>query len=97
MIAIPAMTRSVLPALRACGCRNAVTPFEIDSTPVSAADPDANAFKRTKRVSVPVPTATGCGTVATGAIAEKRLHDADREDCVERGDESVSWEGEKKT
>jgi hypothetical protein len=61
-----AMIKSVLPAFRAWGRRKAVTPFEIDSTPVRAADPDAKAFKRTKSVKVPVPTATGCGTVATG-------------------------------
>ncbi|TML19775.1 MAG: hypothetical protein E6G32_11465 [Actinobacteria bacterium] len=44
-----------------------MTPFEIDSTPVSAADPDAKAFRRTKSPTEPaVPTGSGCGTFACG-------------------------------
>ena len=43
-----------------------MTPFEIDSTPVSATAPDENAFSSTNTPSVPVPAASGCGTVATG-------------------------------
>src|SRR6266542_4744155 len=60
------MTSSVRAAFRAWGGRNAVTPFEIDSTPVTAAEPDAKALSRTKTVSVPVPAASGCGTSACG-------------------------------
>ena len=37
---------SVWPALRDCGRRKALTPFAIDSTPVSADEPDANAFEQ---------------------------------------------------
>ena len=40
----PAISSSVRAAFRDCGWRKAVTPFEIDSTPVRAAEPDANAF-----------------------------------------------------
>ena len=38
-----------------CGCRNALTPFAIASTPVSAVEPDANARSTTKSVTAPVP------------------------------------------
>ena len=47
--------KSVLAAFFACGCRNALTPFEIASTPVSAADPDANARSSRNTVTAPVP------------------------------------------
>src|SRR5262249_26098941 len=43
-----------------------LTPFEIDSTPVSAAEPDANARRRTRTVTAPMPAVSGCGTVACG-------------------------------
>jgi hypothetical protein len=66
LIAIAPITYSVRAAFWACGRRNAVTPFEIDSTPVSAAAPDENALSRAKRVIVPVPAASGWGTSATG-------------------------------
>ena len=49
-----------------CGGRNALTPFAIASTPVSAVDPDANARRRTKSVTAPTPVAAGCVTVACG-------------------------------
>ena len=51
----PAISRRVRDAFCDCGRRKAETPFEIDSTPVSAAEPDANAFSRTKRPSAPAP------------------------------------------
>src|SRR3954453_23521692 len=55
-IAIAAMIPSVRAAFFDCGRLKALTPFEIDSTPVSAADPDANACKtiRSGTVSAPV-------------------------------------------
>ena len=64
----PAINRSVCDAFRACGRRKALTPFEIDSTPVRAAEPEANALSRTKRPIAPAPTGSGCGTVACGQV-----------------------------
>src|SRR5437868_6393703 len=64
---------SVCAALRDCGRRNALTPFAIASTPVSADDPDAKAFRITKTVSRPVPAATGCGTTACGHVPSAHL------------------------
>ena len=66
LIAITAIVISVREAFRACGRRNAVTPFEIDSTPVSATAPDEKALSRTKTPSDPIPVASGCGTWACG-------------------------------
>jgi hypothetical protein len=43
-----------------------LTPFEIASTPVRAAEPDANARRRTNTPTAPVPAAIGCGTCAVG-------------------------------
>src|SRR5213593_2050128 len=68
VIAIAPIASRVRAAFCACGGLNAVTPFEIDSTPVSAADPEANALRRMKTLSVPVPAASGCGTVAWGHV-----------------------------
>src|SRR5258708_21264029 len=42
-IAITPMIASVSAAFFDCGRLNALTPFEIDSTPVNAAEPDASA------------------------------------------------------
>src|SRR5712691_12097663 len=66
LIAIAPMIASVWAAFFDCGRLNALTPFEIDSTPVRAADPDAKARRSTKTVTVPVPAAIGCETVACG-------------------------------
>ena len=44
------MTRA-LRALRHSGLRNAVTPFEMASTPVTAAPPEAKAWSTTKIVA----------------------------------------------
>src|SRR5436305_14885261 len=63
-IAIGPRIASVAAALRPCGQRNALTPFAIASTPVSAVDPDENARRRTNSVTPPAPTATGCGVTA---------------------------------
>ena len=68
MIAITPSTASVLAALRPCGRRNALTPFAIASTPVSAVEPDENARRTTKSVTAPAPVATGCGVTACGAV-----------------------------
>src|SRR5207247_11003056 len=64
LIAIAPMIASVSAAFFDCGRLKALTPFEIDSTPVRAAEPDANARRRTKTVTVPTPAGTGSGTVA---------------------------------
>ena len=65
-IAIAAMIASVCAAFFDCGRLNALTPFEIDSTPVSAAEPEANARRTSSSVTAPVPAATGCGTAPSG-------------------------------
>jgi len=66
VIATTPIAIRVREAFRACGFRNAVTPFEIDSVPVSATDPDENALSNTKRPSPPLPAGSACGTVACG-------------------------------
>ena len=66
MIAISPRTPSVVAAFRPFGGRNALTPFEIASTPVSATAPLAKARTRRNTVTVPAPAATGFGTVACG-------------------------------
>ena len=43
------------------------TPFEIASTPVSAADPDAKARRTRNTPTVPVPAASTCVLAACGA------------------------------
>jgi hypothetical protein len=48
-----AITSRVCLALRACGRRNADTPLEIASTPVSAVVPAANARRTRNRVIEP--------------------------------------------
>ena len=58
VIAITPMTASVSAAFFACGRRNAGTPFEIASTPVSAVEPDENACRITNSEIV-------CTVVAT--------------------------------
>ena len=68
MTAIVTMIISVRAAFCACGCLKAVTPFEIDSVPVNATEPDAKALSTTKTVSTPAPAASGCGTVACGHV-----------------------------
>lgn len=73
LIATAAIVRSVRTAFCACGGLKAVTPLEIDSTPVSAAEPEANAFRSTKRVSVPVPTGSGWGVIACGQLPTVHL------------------------
>src|SRR5262249_30505733 len=64
VIAIDAMTTRVRAAFFPAGARNALTPFETASTPVSAAAPAANARSRTKTVTAPAPAAIGSGAWA---------------------------------
>src|SRR6266511_3429191 len=64
VIAIPPMISRVRAAFLPGGGRNALTPFEIASTPVSAAAPDANARRTTNTPTAPAPAAMGCGTCA---------------------------------
>ena len=61
VIAITPSTASVVAAFFPCGWRNALTPFAIASTPVSAVEPDENARRRTKSVIAPVPAGSGFG------------------------------------
>src|SRR4051812_13414943 len=64
---------SVRAALRAWGCRNALTPLEIASIPVSAAEPDAKARSRTKKVTALAPAGIASGVVATGQVVAAHL------------------------
>src|SRR4029077_9068053 len=63
-IAITPRMASVWDAFLPCGRLNALTPFAIASTPVSAVDPDEKARRRTKSVIVPAPTGSACGVTA---------------------------------
>src|ERR1700694_585051 len=67
LIAKPAMITSVCAAFFDCGRRKAETPFEIASTPVSAAEPDAKARRTRKTPTDPVPAASTCVLAACGA------------------------------
>src|SRR5262245_5328899 len=68
VIAIAPMISSVRAAFLPGGGLNALTPFEIDSTPVSAAAPEAKARSTTKTVTAPAPAARGSGTCACGQL-----------------------------
>src|SRR5215470_20451320 len=61
VIATTPSTPNVREAFFACGRLNALTPFAIASTPVSALAPDANALRTRKIVSVPTPAGSGFG------------------------------------
>src|SRR5262245_48970199 len=62
------MTPRVRAAFCDFGGLNALTPFEIASTPVSAAAPDANARRTTSTVTAPTPTVVGSVTCACGQV-----------------------------
>ena len=62
------MIASVCAAFFDCGRLKALTPFEIASVPVSAAEPEANAFRSTKTVTAPVPAGSACSTCAVGQL-----------------------------
>src|ERR1700694_5408800 len=66
LIAIKPMATSVFAAFLPEGFLKALTPFEIASTPVSAAAPEAKACRRTNTPTTPRPAATGCGATARG-------------------------------
>ena len=66
VIATTPSTPSVRAAFFDCGCRNALTPFAIDSTPVSALAPEANAFSTRKIVTAPTPAGIAFGVTACG-------------------------------
>src|SRR4026208_1803650 len=59
VIAIRPIAGGVRAAFFPAGARKALTPFEIASTPVSAAAPEAKAWRRTKRPTTPAPAAIG--------------------------------------
>src|SRR6266508_3959481 len=67
-IATAPMIPRVAAAFRACGRRKAGTPFEMASTPVSAVDPDENAWRMTKRLAPAAAPARmwSAGTTAWG-------------------------------
>jgi hypothetical protein len=63
----PAITVSVVRALRHSGARNAGTPLDTASTPVMALQPSAKARIRSNRPSVSAPGMSGVAGVAVGA------------------------------
>src|SRR5262245_47434480 len=73
VIAITPSANNVFAAFFAWGCRNALTPFEIASTPVSAAEPEANARRSTNSVTAPAPAAIGWGATAWGHVPTVHL------------------------
>src|SRR5262245_28083063 len=66
VIAIKPIARSVRAAFLPGGGRNALTPFELASTPVSAEAPEAKACSRTKMPTAPAPAAIGSGACTVG-------------------------------
>ena len=73
--AIAPIATRVWAAFLPCGGRKALTPFEIASTPVRAAAPEANARSTTKSPTAPTPVASGSGTKACGQVPS--VHFAD--------------------
>ena len=63
-IAITAIATSVCAALRLSGGRNAGTPFDTASTPVSAVQPFENAVSSTNSGSAVVPGGSGAPSAA---------------------------------
>jgi hypothetical protein len=68
--AIRPSSRSVVAALRDFGLRKAGTPFEIASTPVSAAHPDENA-RASRKISPSV--VSGCSQPGAATISSSAL------------------------
>ena len=86
---------SVRAAFRDCGRRNALTPFAIASTPVSAVEPEAKARSSTKSPIVPTPTVIGWGATA-GPHGPVRAAGGARDDEREHGgDERVGGNRER--
>src|SRR5919198_5121999 len=73
-IATTAMMASVSAALRDCGRRNAGTPFEIASTPVSAVEPEAKARRTMNRATGPALLATSAIGVTGAAAGQPPTH-----------------------
>ena len=90
----PPITTSVRAAFLPCGGRNAPTPFEIDSTPVSAAAPDANACRTTNTPTRRRRPRVGFGHVRLRARPGRALADAGPDHHVHDGDERVGGERE---
>ena len=89
VIAIVPSTASVLAAFFPCGCRNALTPFAIASTPVRAVEPDENARSRTKSVITPVPVGSGLRHDRLLQVPGRVLDEPDGDEHQDRGDERV--------
>src|SRR4029450_6859047 len=68
VIAMTPMMAKVSAALVACGRRNAGTPFEIASTPVSAGAPEEKALS-TAKSPMAVATVAAFAIGSTGAVA----------------------------
>ena len=93
---MPPITISVRAALVGCGRRNAGTPFEIASTPVSALQPDANARRMTISPTLAAsPTGAASGTCAVGQPDTTPAHETDRHERPDRGDERVRGQRER--
>ena len=74
VIAMTPIIASVVDALCACGRRNAGTPLEMASTPVSAVDPDENARRMYQRVTVPTPVASSGSGGTCAATGHPPMH-----------------------
>ena len=95
-MAMTPMIASVSAAFFACGRRNAGTPFEIASTPVSAVAPEENALRTAKTpIAVGVVAAFAIGSTGRrGRAAADALVHADRDRRQDRGDEPVRGDRE---
>ena len=89
VIAITPSTSSVAAALRPCGRRNALTPFAIASTPVSAVEPDENARSTTKSETVPYARRERMRCDGMRAGARRAFPDSHRDRDQDRSDEPV--------
>src|SRR3989442_13627530 len=67
VIAITPRIRRVAAAFRPWGRGNALTPFAIAATPVSAVAPDEKALRSTNKMIAPVPARSGVDVPAWGA------------------------------
>ena len=88
---------SVRAALRACGRRNALTPFAIASTPVSAVEPEAKARSSTNSPIAPAPTVIGSGAAVGPHCPSAQRADAGDDEREHRRDERVGGERERES
>ena len=86
---------SVREAFRDWGRRNALTPFAIASTPVSAVEPEAKARSSTKSPIVPTPTVIGAGVTAGPHSPSEQRAATDEDQGEHRGDEGVGGDRER--